>query len=312
MWHFLDVEGTPTLLTEFGRDVFGVRGVQRWRGAVDWPSVFVNTTDKPIAFQTVRQPAKSFAAHPGPRGGVAIAWESPIDGVVSITGKVQDIDPSAGDGIAWSLVHRPGFAAQLALTRASVTAGNQARKKRADYPGTIPVAYAIAEGKPHHARLHKRGDPKTLGNEVPRRFLEVLGSQVVPASAGSGRLELAGWVADAKNPLTARVMVNRIWQHHFGQGLVRTPSDFGTRGIPPSHPELLDWLADRFIRAGWSMKAMHRLIVLSEAYQRDSTGDEKMIGKDPANIYLGRFLQAAAEPPRRSATPSWQSAATST
>ena len=97
----------------------------------------------------------------------------------------------------------------------------------------------------------------------------------MPSGGGSGRLDLAGWLTDAKNPLTARVMVNRLWQHHFGEGLVRTPSDFGTRGNPPSHPELLDWLAARFIADGWSMKAMHRRIVLSQAYQRDS-GDERL------------------------------------
>jgi hypothetical protein len=106
---------------------------------------------------------------------------------------------------------------------------------------------------------------------MPRRFLKVLGGQELPKDcAGSGRLELAGWLTDPANPLTARVMVNRIWQHHFGKGLVATPSDFGTRGQPPSHPELLDYLAERFIESGWSIKAMHRLILLSATYQQGS------------------------------------------
>ncbi len=150
-------------------------------------------------------------------------------------------------------------------------------------------AYAVAEGRPHNVRLHKRGDPDTPGAEVPRRFLQVLGGQIVPSGAGSGRLQLAGWLTDAKNPLTARVMVNRIWQGHFGVGLVKTPNDFGTRGEPPTHPELLDYLAARFIDSGWSVKAMHRLIMLSDAYQRGSGNDTGNAQADPDNALLWRF-----------------------
>jgi Protein of unknown function (DUF1553) len=113
---------------------------------------------------------------------------------------------------------------------------------------------------------------------------------------GSGRDLLAGWIADPSNPLTARVMVNRIWQYHFGKGLVQTPNDFGTRGKAPTHPELLDWLAARFIEGGWSIKKMHRLIMLSHAYRLANTGpapsanakaaNEKI---DVNNDYLWRF-----------------------
>ncbi len=136
----------------------------------------------------------------------------------------------------------------------------------------------IALGVPHaliladHAeqttpRVFKRGSPSRLGDEVPRRFLEVLSRPPAePFKNGSGRLELARAIASPDNPLTARVMVNRIWQHHFGEGLVKTPSDLGVRCEPPSHPELLDWLARRFIADGWSMKKLHRLIVTSGAY----------------------------------------------
>src|SRR5207244_453437 len=84
------------------------------------------------------------------------------------------------------------------------------------------------------------------------------------------RLELARWLTDPKNPLPARVMVNRIWQHHFGHGIVRTPNDFGVRGERPTHPELLDYLASQFIQSGWSIKAMHRMIMLSHAYKMNS------------------------------------------
>jgi hypothetical protein len=141
-----------------------------------------------------------------------------------------------------------------------------------------------------------RGDPKNLGPEVPRRFLEVLGGQPLPSSEkGSGRLELADWIVDPKNPLTPRVMVNRIWQHHFGEGLVRTPNDFGVRGAAPSHPELLDFLAKRFVEGGGSVKAMHRLICLSRTYQLASTGLPEQVKLDPNNEALWKFSRRRLE-----------------
>src|SRR5205085_5022786 len=109
-----------------------------------------------------------------------------------------------------------------------------------------------------------RGNPGNHGESVPRRYLEVIaGPQRKPFTDGSGRLELARVIASKDNPLTARVMVNRIWQHHFGEGLVRSVSNFGLRGEPPSHPELLDWLASEFVAQGWSVKQLHHLIVTS-------------------------------------------------
>ena len=104
---------------------------------------------------------------------------------------------------------------------------------------------------------------------VPRSLLNERQSQL-RINGGSGRLPLAEWLARSDNPLTARVMVNRIWQYHFGEALVRTPNDFGERGERPSNPALLDWLAARFVETGWSLKAMHRLIMLSSAYQQSS------------------------------------------
>jgi len=120
-------------------------------------------------------------------------------------------------------------------------------------------------------RVFLRGDPKNKGVEVPRQFLQaVAGPQRQPFMHGSGRLELARAIASPANPLTARVLVNRVWLHHFGAGLVTTPSDFGLRAEPPSHPELLDWLARRFVAEGWSLKAMHQLLLTSAAYQQSS------------------------------------------
>jgi hypothetical protein len=134
----------------------------------------------------------------------------------------------------------------------------------------VEVAYAVAEGRPADAQLQNRGEPELPGDPVPRRNLELLGGQSVSDPRSSGRLDLARWLTDPRNPLTARVMVNRLWQGHFGRGLVATPNDFGTRGSAPSDPQLLDYLASVFQAGGWSVKSMHREIMLSDAYQRSS------------------------------------------
>lgn len=133
------------------------------------------------------------------------------------------------------------------------------------------MAYGVAEGTPHNTRIQFRGEPDQPGAEVSRGFIKALGGKPLPdGTSGSGRMELAQWLTRPDHPLTARVMVNRIWQHHFGQGLVRTPNDFGIRGQPPADPVLLDHLATQFIRNGWSIKSMHRLIMLSMTYQQAS------------------------------------------
>jgi hypothetical protein len=143
---------------------------------------------------------------------------------------------------------------------------------------------------PVAARVLLRGNPNNPGDTVPRQFLAVLaGEGRKPFSQGSGRLELAQAIASKDNPLTARVMVNRIWLHHFGAGLVRTPSDFGLRGEAPTHPQLLDYLAACFMDNGWSMKKVHRLIVLSSAYQQASAGDPRLATTDPDNRLLAHM-----------------------
>ncbi len=167
------------------------------------------------------------------------------------------------------------------------------KKRKQELLAARPVfetAYGVADAKPVNVHLHRRGDPDNLGAEIPRGFPQVLGGQQLPRDyAASGRLELAKWLTDPKNPLTARVMVNRIWQHHFGRGIVSTPSDFGKRGAPPTHPELLDYLALRFIESGWSVKAMHRAILLSETYRQSSRGGEKYAEIDPSSELLWKF-----------------------
>ncbi len=163
----------------------------------------------------------------------------------------------------------------------------RARLKELDaHPPAVDKAFAVAEGTPHDAALFRKGDPAKAGPAIPRGFLRILGGQHLPEGVGpraSGRLELAGWLTDPANPLTARVMVNRIWQHHFGRGIVATPNDFGARGRPPTHPELLDYLASRFVGDGWSIKAMHRRLMLSRTYRLAVLDDSHAASVDPAN-----------------------------
>jgi hypothetical protein len=142
----------------------------------------------------------------------------------------------------------------------------------ATHPGAPSRAMALLDNDtPSQPRIFKRGSPSNPGDEVPRQAPAILGGpNRQPFKKGSGRLELARVIASKDNPLTARVFVNRVWLLHFGSGLVRTPSDFGTRSEPPTNPALLDYLASRFMEEGWSVKKLHRLIMLSSAYQQGS------------------------------------------
>ncbi len=153
------------------------------------------------------------------------------------------------------------------------------------------TAYAVSEAaRAEDASLQVKGDPTRAGKKVPRGFLQILGGQrLPPRESGSGRLALARWLASGDNPLTARVMVNRIWLHHFGKGIVGTPNDFGRQGRPASHPELLDHLAVEFVERGWSVKAMHRLIMSSRSYRLSSQHDDRGMEVDPTNESFWRF-----------------------
>ncbi len=149
----------------------------------------------------------------------------------------------------------------------------------------LPATMGVEDQKVTNLRIHIRGSHLTLGAEEPRHFPAVLSSEKpTPLDASrSGRLELADWLARPKHPLTARVMVNRIWLGHFGAGLVRSPDNFGRLGDQPVHVELLDWLAQRFIASGWSIKAMHRVIMLSSTYQMSTRYDAHAALADPEN-----------------------------
>ena len=145
--------------------------------------------------------------------------------------------------------------------------------------------------KPDAIHLLNRGDPEQPKEEIIPAVLSTLGDVKLDKQTPEQqrRAALADWIASPQNPLTARVMVNRIWQGHFGVGLVETPSDFGNNGMKPTHPELLDWLASEFIRSGWSVKHMHRLIVLSETYRQSSASNDQAAEKDSDVRLLWRF-----------------------
>lgn len=161
------------------------------------------------------------------------------------------------------------------------------------YAADAPLAMGAREAKTAaDCKINIGGESKKLGPSVPRGFLSAVSGEAVPIGAKeSGRLQLAEWLASPRNPLTARVMVNRVWQHLFGAGLVRTPNDFGVTGDRPSHPELLDHLAVRFMREGWSVKKLIRAVVLSRAYQLDSQCAPDLMRADPENLLLARHAR---------------------
>ena len=167
-------------------------------------------------------------------------------------------------------------------------------------PPPPPVAMGLADrpGPPPKTHLLERGDLASPAAEVrPGVPAALAGASAVelPADGRGRRLALARWVASKDNPLTARVIVNRLWQHHFGKGLVATPSDFGTRGEPPTHPELLDWLACELVDGGWSLKRMHRLMLLSRTYRQSTVCSPEATANDPENRLLSRMNRVRLE-----------------
>jgi hypothetical protein len=282
-WCFLEsTPKGPAFLTDKAESINGNSALKKW-SVNGGPSVLVNSADQQVMVSTTLQ-AESFFVHPGIKRPVAVAWVSPMDGVVAVTGRVADVHPAKLDGVAFQLDHiaAPEFGPAL------VNVGKAANDKAVavEPAPVIPVAYAVVEGAAKNSPLQLRGDPEKPGDEVPRRWLSVFGGAAVPSNGGSGRRQLGDWIA--QQPIMARVMVNRIWQWHFGSGLVRSPNDFGSRGEKPTHPELLDWLASEFAASGYSVKAMHRLIMGSAAYQRASAASHTA---DPDNRLLAHFTR---------------------
>ncbi|MGN6385693.1 MAG: DUF1553 domain-containing protein, partial [Verrucomicrobiota bacterium] len=168
----------------------------------------------------------------------------------------------------------------------------------------FPVTHGLQEGGTpdtvyagfHDTHINIRGRYDRPGTLVSRHFPTVLGGgEPLQNVEGSGRLQLAEWIASTNNPLPARVMVNRIWQHHFGEGIVRTPNNYGKLGTPPTHPDLLDYLAVRFMQSGWSIKAMHRMMMLSATYRQSSIPDPETFKADPDNLLFGRMNRRRLE-----------------
>jgi cytochrome c553 len=207
----------------------------------------------------------------------------------------QDAGAEAEDAAAYQAElaalrkERDAVNGQLQAQLGGMRAGLQ-NLLRPGLPPDLPDAYAVQEGRPADAYVQLRGEVEQRGPVVRRgvpKFLEGGRSVSVP-DGNSGRLELAEWLTRPDNPLTARVIVNRVWQHHFGRGLVTTPSNFGARGEPPTHPELLDWLTARFVESDWSIKSLHRLILLSQTYRLASADDEANAARDPGNRWYWR------------------------
>lgn len=213
-------------------------------------------------------------------------------------------DPGTGGLREWLLAEggpiEPGasFNERQFLDRADRNRLQELRRNvdrlKANHPGSPERAMALVDKpEPRDAPILIRGNPGRPGALAPRRFLKLIdGEAREPFRDGSGRLELARRIVSPDNPLTARVLVNRVWQHHFGAGLADSPSDFGTRSDPPSHPELLDWLAWTFMHEdGWSIKTLHRRIMLSETYQRSSDHPRasEYAELDPTNRRLWKF-----------------------
>ncbi len=158
-------------------------------------------------------------------------------------------------------------------------------------PPDPDMACAVQEGDPVDQKVFIRGDYNSPGEDAPKVFPAIIEGfdQKPVVTKGSGRRTLADWLVDPDHPLTARVMANRIWHWHFGEGIVRTPSNFGVMGERPTHPELLDYLARRFVESGWSVKAMHRLLMLSSVYQLSSAVSQEQDAADPENRLLSHF-----------------------
>jgi hypothetical protein len=278
VWEFIDLAA----IADAGRRVQLHSLLARWFEAFDGPGL---PTDKRAAAETLSaEIERSLLAAAGtPSADEPMAkWYAEL---TSVSGPFRPADVVTDERLT-----------EEARPRVAEMRGQMAALEK-QLAEPIPIANGTQDGGVsqtiyeglHDARIQVRGSYARLGETVPRRFPRILaGENQTPVTEGSGRLQLAHWLASPENPLTARVMVNRIWQHHFGEGIVRSASNFGKLGEAPTNPELLDYLADRFVKLGWSIKALHREIMLSATYQQSSIGDADAAAKDPDNRLLGR------------------------
>jgi hypothetical protein len=307
-----------------GRDVdvylakhgLDVRILEKWRGYMDAPHRREDPTFR-AWFAVVDLPAEGFAAaakksveglakgNPTVREFFLAAEPESIKQVAALYGDLiaggvsQDfslvltgpggttvLDPTDADKLV-----------EIAVKKEFRKLRNAAAEFRASSPLSPPRAMAVVDAPAQtQTVVFLRGNPNNRGPKVPKQFpAAISGPDRKPFTDGSGRLELAKAIAAPDNPLTARVYVNRVWGHLFGFGLVRTPSDFGTRCDPPTHPELLDWLAARFVQDGWSTKKLIRRIVLSDAYQQSSVASADIFRTDPENRALSHQTRRRLE-----------------
>ncbi len=235
-------------------------------------------------------------AHPGIKAALSAAKPKSLRDAATTIGKV--IVEGKGDPALAAVLGKggpldvPPADADKLFNRVDRDAIVKLRKQidgfQATSPNAPPRAHVLNDGNVQEPVVFLRGNPGNRGPAVPRQMVSIAVKDRQPFKDGSGRLELARAIANPDNPLTARVFVNRVWAGHFGHGLVRTPSDFGVRSDPPTHPELLDWLAHRFVTDGWSPKRFHRLVMLSATYQQASAAPDPLFRTDPENKLLGR------------------------
>jgi cytochrome c553/mono/diheme cytochrome c family protein len=210
--------------------------------------------------------------------------------VAQMKDQIQQLTRKAGDQV--KAAAKPGQTLPKDLeplypetTRADLKRLREELARQEKATPVLPSAMGVTEAVVTETAVHRRGSHLNLGKVMPRGIPRVLNGTSPPFFDGkqSGRLQLAQWLVRPDHPLTSRVMVNRLWRWHFGQGLVRSPDNFGKLGEPPANPLLLDWLAHRFVDAKWSVKAMHRLILLSSTYQMSSVHDSRAAERDPDN-----------------------------
>jgi mono/diheme cytochrome c family protein len=238
-------------------------------------------------------PTKDYYSLYGIFASSAEPEEKPMLGALKMTPDYQDFATKYNalqKELAALKPGRKGMNKNKELRQKQIELRTEIGRLEATHPGAPPRAMVLMDkAKPSDAHVFIRGEAENQGDLAPRRFLEILSGPNRPVFRnGSGRLELATAIANTNNPLTARVMVNRIWLHHFGEGFVTTPDDFGNQSAPPSHPELLDYLAARFMEGGWSIKKMHRLIMLSSVYRQTSEENPRYAQIDPNNRLLWR------------------------
>lgn len=218
----------------------------------------------------------------------AAAIEKPlVDAAQLLTELRQSLTPTSDNTITQRRERVLSLRSQIESARESARKDAETLNRLLT-DGPFAMTYGMAEGTPHNVRIQQRGEPDRPGEEVPRGFLKALGGgSLKNPDQSSGRLELADWLTTTAAPLTARVMANRIWQYHFGRGIVRTPNDFGVRGQSATHPELLDALASALIRSGWSIKSMHRMILQSAVWKQSATNVNPQDAAAADELYVG-------------------------